>query len=398
MDADDTAIATGYLQNRGFNSSTAGTGLSAMILGALNTGGGIDAHLERARRSMNAEFEHSLHMTHAQSLAREGTSRSAHVAALRALGITDAHGNLTTVDQHGNFDLAKLEQDIYQFAQTHTHQEALEALHGAFGTRGERIAGIFTEPDAMQREQRFRNAVNTSPTASQIQGDLSQASMQQFEQMLANLSNIGNTLATSTLQPLNATLKATNQLLQGFDGWLQQHHTATEATAGGLLGLGGLMLFGGIRGAARLFGLTRAGSAGRAVAGAAETGLLARAWPILLGSALWNVNPADFGLGVLNETPGQAASGIWHWLAGGPASSGAPRQPPGGAAATAQPQAPQQVHVNVGPISMNGIADQSTFESLLSKLTDAIKAALAHTSGAGGGSDLSPFTGAGWPF
>ena len=61
------------------------------------------------------------------------------------------------------------------------------------------------------------------------------------------------------------------------------------------------------------------------------------------------------------------------------------------------PAAPQIVHLTINN-TMNGVADQSTFESLLSKLTDAIKAALAHTSGAGGGSDLSPFTGAGWPF
>ena len=40
---------------------------------------------------------------------------------------------------------------------------------------------------------------------------------------------------------------------------------------------------------------------------------------------------------------------------------------------------------------MNGVADESTFQSLLSKLTDAVKTALAHASGVGQSSDLSPF-------
>ncbi len=63
---------------------------------------------------------------------------------------------------------------------------------------------------------------------------------------------------------------------------------------------------------------------------------------------------------------------------------------------SAQPQPasqPQQVTNNFH-VTMNasGVADQSTFDHLLTKLTDAIKAALTHASGTGVGSDMSMFT------
>ena len=277
MDADQTAISTGFLQQQGFNSSTAGTGLSALILGALNTGGGIGAHLETVRRTMEHQFANALNLKPEEAREAHGGRGSEHVAALHALGILNAGGSLTTVDQHGNFDLHKLEQDIYTFSQGHTHQVVLDTLHAAFGTRGERVAGIFTEQGAMQREERFGQAVSTSPTAREIQSDLAQSPMQQFEQMLANLSNIGNTLATATLPLVNTTLQTLNDGLSGLNDLLQQHPVAAEVGGYGLAGaiITGVLGFGGrmARGAGRILGLSRLGGVGRAATGAAEGGV-----------------------------------------------------------------------------------------------------------------------------
>jgi hypothetical protein len=420
MDPDQTAISTGFLQQQGFNSSTAGTGLSALILGALNTGGGIGAHLEHARRNMEHQFADALHLKPEEAREAHGGRGSEHVAALHALGILNAGGSLTTVDQRGNFDLHKLEQDIYTFSQGHTHQVVLDTLHAAFGTRGERVAGIFTEQGAMQREDRFQQAVVTSPSAREIQSDLAQSPMQQFEQMLANLSNIGNTLATATLPLVNSGLQALNTGLSGVNDWLQHHHFAAEVSGYGLAGIIGASVlgFGGrmAAGAGRILGLSRLGGLGRAATGAAEGGLgqlilpAAAAYGIdaLLEYGSHEVETAIFGkertdaVEKLQHEQDQhmwAAIKSFFGFGDGSAKQHQPAPPTTQAPSTPAPQqAAREVHVNVGPITMNGVADESTFQTLLHKMTDAIRHALSLASGDGAGSDQSIYVTGGSPF
>jgi hypothetical protein len=423
MDADQTAISTGFLQQQGFNSSTAGTGLSALILGALNTGGGIGGHLEHARRTMEHQFASALNLKPEEAREAHGGRGSEHVAALHALGILNTGGSLTTVDQHGNFDLHKLEQDIYTFSQGHTHQVVLDTLHAAFGTRGERVAGIFTEQGAMQREERFHQAVSTSPTAQQIQSDLAQSPMQQFEQMLANLSNIGNTLTTATLPALNTILLNVNSGLSGFNDWLQHHPVAAEVGGYGMLGVigAGVLGFGGrmLSSAGRALGLGRLGGLGRAATGAAAGGLGEVA---MLGSVAYGLHALEeylvheaataiFGEHKPNEIDKynrDMDSRVWRGLMsalgfGGQSSPpGQQHQPPPPSTQAPSTPAPQQaardIHVNVGPITMSGIADESTFQTLLHKLTDAIRHALSLASGDGAGSDQSIYVTGGSPF
>jgi hypothetical protein len=288
MDPNQAAIQTGFLQQRGFNSSTAGTGLSALILGALNTGGGISAHLKQSRRQMERQFADALHLLPGEASEAHGGRGSEHVRALADLGITH-DGRLTTVDADGNFDIGMLEADIRNFSTHHSQQETLKALHDAFGTRGERVAAAYINPESGTQLQRFNEAVRTSPTANQIQTDLVQSPMQQFEQMLSNVANIGNTLATTTLPGLNTALQTVNAGLTAFNDFLRNHQAVAEVAGYGALGAGSLGSLGllqlagrsigsGIgsvgRGLGSLFGMG-AGAAGEAagVAGAAEGGL-----------------------------------------------------------------------------------------------------------------------------
>jgi hypothetical protein len=74
-----------------------------------------------------------------------------------------------------------------------------------------------------------------------------------------------------------------------------------------------------------------------------------------------------------------------------PPSTQAPSTP-------APQQAAREVHVNVGPITMNGVADESTFQTLLHKMTDAIRHALSLASGDGAGNDQSIYVTGGSPF
>lgn len=281
----------------------------------------------------------------------------------------------------------------------------------------------YIEPQAEQQLQRFNEAVRTSPTARQIQGDLAQSPMQQFEQMLANVANIGNTLATGTLTSLNTAFHTTSDILVGINDFLKQHPTATAVAGdvglGGasLLALGGAGYVGSAIGRGLgwwggLFGLGGGGeSAGLSMgaeAAAGGGGLLA-ALPGLgtlagLSIGAHSALTSDY----LEDTifgKGHAASvraaiaGHAGAQAATPAPAVAPAPPhtvsPAAAAAAAAgrepapPATPAQINVHVGPITMSGVADASTFNSLLTKLTDAIRSALAHTSGDGMGSDSS---------
>ena len=387
----------------------------------MNTGGGIGGHLEHARKNMEHQFANALNLKPEEAREAHGGRGSEHVAALHALGILNAGGSLTTVDQKGNFDLHKLEQDIYAFSQHNSHQVVLDTLHAAFGTRGERVAGIFTEKGAMQREERFQQAVVTSPSAREIQSDLAQSPMQQFEQMLANLSNIGNTLATATLPLVNSGLKALNTGLSGLNDFLQHHPVAAEVGGYGLGGvvLGGLLGFGGrmARGAAQLLGLNRLGGLGRAATGAAEGGLGELLLPAgiawvghwIAESLSHGAETAIFGperTDAVAKMRGEQDQHMWGAIKSffgfgdGSTQQHQPAPPSTQAASTPAPpqQAVRDIHVNVGPITMSGVADESTFQTLLHKMTDAIRHALSLASGDGAGSDQSIYVTGGSPF
>ena len=422
MDPDEAAVQTGFLQQRGFNSSTAGTGLSALILGALNTGGGIGGHLETTRRQMEHQFASALHLTPGEATAQHGGRGSEHVRALADLGITHG-GQLTTVDAQGNFDIGKLQEDIAAYAAHHSRQETLKALHDAFGTRGERVAASYIEPQSIQQLQRFNEAVRTSPTARQIQGDLAQSPMQQFEQMLSNFSNIGNTLATTTLPGLNSALQTVNSGLVAFNDFLKQHETAATvagygagaagaAGAVGALAWAGRGLWGGVRSVGTGIGGLFGAGGGEALSMGAEAaggGGLLSAMPGMVAllalssgahTALQSgsdyVQDSIFGKGDAERTR--------RILAGGPAAAPAPAvspapphvmspadAAPAAAGRTPAPaaSAPPNITVNVGGVTMSGVADESTFTHLLTKLTDALRSALSHASGGGQGSDNS---------
>lgn len=417
MNADDAAIQTGFLQQQGFNSSTAGTGLSAVILGALNSGGGIGAHLEHTRKQMEHEFANTLHLDPKAAEEQHGGKGSAHTAALAALGITQG-GHLTTVDDKGNFDIQKLQEDIRNYARTHSHQEVLNTLHDAFGTRGERVAAIYAEQDSGVRQGRFQEAVRTSPTANQIQTDLSQAPMQQFEQMLANISNIGNTLATPTLSGLNDALKLVNVSLSAFNDFLKNHgdvatgvgYGALAAGTAGALGLGGRVMSVVRRaGSAMLGGGGAAAAEGGLTMGAGEVAAAAGGLPLVgpallttllaqtgyqLGSAAANNLPDDVSgrsaaVAGLNYRATHGGLPAWSAPAAAPTAAPAPSTATAPATGTAQPGP-----VHIGPVNLTAPTHEdkeSWVHEVGSKFTEWLRNSMATSSGNSSGSLSSPF-------
>src|SRR5487761_2625293 len=413
--ADETAMMTGFLQQRGFNSSTAGTGLSAMILGALRTGGGINAHLESTRSHVEQQLKSALGLKPEEAMA--GRARGTqHVSALEQLGI-ESGGHLTAVDQHGNFDFGKMVAEINHYAASHTHQQVLQALHDAFGVRGERVASTFIGPDSMQQLARYNRAVQTSPTAREIQTDLARSPLQGFEQMVARLADVGNTLATATLPALNGAFQLVTAGLTGLNDFLRSHQHVAEVGGAGMLAAATTALFVGTRAVGRRL-LGGLGGVGRGLTGAAEgseggavaaggSGLIAATGGLAAAGALSyaGVSGLDrasdwledkiFGKGYAEAVHRHLAEGnpfvSHHPPPAAPPGAAHPAATPAGAPPAASHATENHIHVQVGPITMSGVADEGTFHKLLDRITDSVKHALSTAAGSAQGTDLSPF-------
>ena len=93
---------------------------------------------------------------------------SAHDRALFALGITNARGDLQDVTATGALDEERIKRQIAEYARTHNHDDVVNTMIGAFGVQGGRYAGRYTQPDAIERENR---AITGSQNAMSVQAE-----------------------------------------------------------------------------------------------------------------------------------------------------------------------------------------------------------------------------------
>ena len=178
------------------------------------------ARVRGAERELSSALGLTTEQVHTERAERSGTK---HQQALQALGITDGQNKIRTVDAAGNLDLGAVERDIYEYSRHHTHQQTLEELHGAFGTRGERVAAIYTEDGAIGRQENFRRSIAATPGAAAQQQALSETPMQHFEQAVARAGDVMNTLATAVLPAVDQLFKGAVSGLSDVNSHLQGH-------------------------------------------------------------------------------------------------------------------------------------------------------------------------------
>jgi hypothetical protein len=241
IDPDKIAALTGFFQVMGFSGTTAGTGVGQMLTGLSQTGGPISANLSASRtRDVERAFEKtfSLEPERLHEVRKKGGT--AHVEAMKELGLYNAAGQVDEkVAPGGKVDTDEMMARIAGALQKHTNIEDLKILRDAFTVRGSREAALFTDPTLVPKLLTFLENMKHPPSATSMQAAIAGTPIQQFEQMLANLSNIGNTLATQTLPGLNEALKVMNAGLIGINTFLKEHPVAAEAagwTAAGLAG------------------------------------------------------------------------------------------------------------------------------------------------------------------
>jgi hypothetical protein len=239
IDADKIAALTGFFQVMGFTGTTAGTGVGQMLTGLSQTGGPISANLASSRtRDLEHTFEKTFNLEPSRLHEVRQKGGTAHVEAMKELGLYDAAGKVEErVAPGGRVDSDEMMRRIAAALQRHTPIEDLKILRDAFTVRGSREAALFTDPTLVPKLLTFLENMAHPPSAVSMQQAIAGTPLQQFEQMLANFANIGNTLATQTLPGLNDALKVMNTYLISFNTFLKEHPTAAAVGGWGAAGL-----------------------------------------------------------------------------------------------------------------------------------------------------------------
>lgn len=411
---DDAAALTGFFQVMGFGGSTAGTGVGQLYMGMTHTGGRLAAQQHEQR--IASVFEHTMHMDPGRLQAVAKSRGSLHDQAMEAMHLYDASGHVAAdVAPGGKLNQAVMLQRIEEYLTTHTSVQDLSTLANAFTVRGSREAAILNDPAVIGKLVTFIESVRHPTSVNALQQDLATTPLQQFQQMLANISNIGNTLATPTLTGLNSLFQTTNQYLTGFNAWLKEHQEVAKAV--GYTGLaGGAATALGLAGVAARWLYTHSG-ASAAVGGVESlvqavgprvgiTGLTG--WMGLLneaaGAGLFAADVAQHLVSPKYTNPRTGQPDYDWWLL-----HQATQPPPGGAGAhpnaslpgpragltpqaTATPAAAPNVSI-VNHITVSGLIEPHVWDLMLKKLNDSLRSAMEHLGGGDAkGSFVSPYT------
>jgi hypothetical protein len=402
----------GASQILGLNRTTAGTGWGEVVYSLTKVG---TAQHEAARKAL---FRLHDYAGIAQGHTLAGTPRGAQkYNDARALGLMDAHGNLTVETKEGGLDLLKflniIESDAAKVqAGTLTEggkkvtavmfDQMLEAI---FEQRGARIVGQFVKPGAAGQVDSFMYDVQHQATVLQQQAILAQTSLQQMEQVEARGLDVLNTIATSMLPELKSVTGAIIWSLKELDAGLNQLPSGVVAAGGTALALGAIGgAYKGLRKTPLGKVIPEIGAEGvvGGILGTAAAMFRMVIPELLIGTALWNVPHPK----ALDATPNQ----ILHYLFGGPGTTpggggGGPSAAqktsmapwlPGGAVDGAP--APVNLHVSIGAISLNGAQtdDPATWaEKLFKEFAKQLSDATLHNQGQGYSIGLSPYTAGG---
>ncbi len=416
IDADTIAGAVGFMQQSGLGGSTAGTGVGRLMMGLLgHSGADPGGH----RGNQLRQFQNALRLRGVNPHDVAAPRGRAHDQALRALGLVDSKGQWTQTTPGGGMDLMGVLQKITEFSRAHMGNPQLvgNTLKDAFGVWGGRAAAPFTNPEALTQLERYLKFIRSSPDALTLQENMAGTTQGQFQQTIARIQDVGNTLATSTLPQLNAALQVTTQLFGGLDAWLAKHQLVTHVGAWSLLG-------GGIAGALGMAGGATAGIMRGSVGGmlrggfmgSMRGGLLGAAIGALIGAFTNDSNTFDgtehstksrdgrpftsnpyiirrFGVGNEAPNPEMLAPSRGGFIS--PTGIGTRTE------GSLGPTGPASVTVNMGGVTINGAPSDSD-GSWISRIMGAVARGLAngqHSNlGPGAGTLSAPAAAGGWPF
>lgn len=417
----EAMTAVGFLQQSGLQNTVAATTLRQMLIGQMKSGGPMGAHLEHHKSQLRhdmRELESSLGLKPGAMGEVGGAKKeSEHVKALEDLGLTDKAGHLKDLNASGGVDINKMLSLLGAAREKMSPIEFGKALYGAFGVRGETGGAVIADaiPQFGAYQKRIGQMPGLAEQLTMIQGN----AVQETGQAIARVADLGNAIGTSLLPALKAFDEALIVVANHMRGIVGEHPVGTAvATAVGV----GASIYGGVMTAralphwiAKLFS---EGSAEQLTGTAQKAGPRAAGFLGGLTGPLGVVAESLFlsgdtaGGGDMGRAAAQAKGGpewaAWQkahpnplsWLLAQATGSGGPQASLPGPRVGTQPEAtgpqaaaaPAPVTVHLGPVTMNGVPDDSSLHALMKKLTDGIRDALSHMTSDAGGSPQSPYT------
>ena len=237
---EDIADVTGFIQRQGLNSTTAGTGLAALMLQLTHaeTLDAHDTHARARRRSAESEFASAMHLTpQAVHQLRSTNRESKKVEALEDIGLLDHQGHLADRLPTGGIDIVGVSRRINAFATQYPDRWARDSQ--SLDTRALRSAAMLSDQTPGMGLAEYQTYRRSTPSAEVQQAALADSPLQRFEQVVARFNDILNTIATGTLSTFDGALKGAITGLTDVNHYLQHHDEAaagTALTAGGALG------------------------------------------------------------------------------------------------------------------------------------------------------------------
>lgn len=266
------------------NTTTAGSGYSRFLMGAQTFHGAVGHGSTASRQSEARQAEKGLHDALMLEDPKGQVAHEAHMklpqhdAALVRLKIYDEKGKLRpeAMDEHGNEDFDKVKGLIADYREAHgvsgptgMFQTGLEA----FGVQGWRYAQPYQDRSYVTREQEQRKTQIASTTIEQELKVLQSGTLQNFEQMVARLSDTGNIIATVALPGLNKAFSDTTTAVQAFNTYLRANPGVARTIANAAIGAGVGAAYGLIGGAVGgPFGMVGGALSGAVIGGATGAG------------------------------------------------------------------------------------------------------------------------------
>lgn len=395
-----TAVLVGSLQQAGLRGTIAATTLRQELVGLTRGGGPMQAHTSRAMRSETREFENAMRMQPGGHAAVNMLKGSEHVKAMHEVGLLDSKGNQTFLytaqdaaadasgeTKQGGINIDRANKIFAEWAHGKNPAKVSEEAYKLFGVRGEQAPEILGailrsgETDYVGKfGQNVANRVNVpGGFLGNVRDQMSRTANQEVGQVASRFNDILSHLADATLPAFQGAMEkalipflnklgaltapdqsgnySPGQKIAGFSG--------AGALIGGVVG-GGLGLLG--LGVGIIPGAAAGAAFGGAVGGGGSTGYL------------YGDNIKDFFKGHSDGTLNHDLR--FPMFRPGPRPENLPTSAKQG----------DNITVTLGPVTMNGVPDDSSLRGIIDKLTKGLHDALSHMTSEAHGPDVSMYT------
>lgn len=401
-----TAVLVGSLQQAGLRGTIAATTLRQELVGLTRGGGPMQAHTSRAMRSETREFENAMRMQPGGHAAVNMLKGSEHVKAMHEVGLLDSKGNQTFLytaqdaaadasgeTKQGGINIDRANKIFAEWAHGKDPAEVSEEAYKLFGVRGEQAPEILGailrsgETDYVGKfGENVANRVNVpGGFLGNVRDQMSRTANQEAGQIASRFNDILSHLADATLPAFQGAMeKALIPFLNKLGALTapdaQGNYTSGQKIAG--YSGAGALIGGVVGGALGLLGLG-AGIIPGAAAGAALGGAIGAGGSTgyFMGDKVNAFFDPEHSGGPFTLPP---TSGPGPRRGTSVMSGVMPLDPMSGATINQT--------ITLGPVTMNGVPDDSSLKGIIDRLTKGLHDALSHMTSDAHGPDMSMYT------